>query len=72
MVYRSENGIGLCLNEELPGIRRACVLDLVGGMMSMVLGVLLLIIELVSAYINQKDVRFPLPVALHWHKIASY
>ena len=60
MVYRDYyDGEGLCFNGP-PGIRRACILDLGGGVMSMTLGVLLLIIELVSAYINQKDVSFSL------------
>ena len=56
MVYSDEED-GLC-SYGPPGIRRACILDLGGGVMSMTLGVLLLIIELASAYINQKDVSF--------------
>ena len=57
MVYRDFDDSGLCIVGP-PGIRRACLLDLGGGVMSMTLGVLLLIIELASAYINQKDVSF--------------
>ena len=53
--YRDYYSIGLCFFGT-PGIQRACILDLGGGMMSMMLGVLLLLIELASAYINQKDV----------------
>ena len=59
MVYRDDHVKGLCIDGP-PGIRRACLLDLCGGVMSMTLGVLLLIIELASAYINQKDVSFQL------------
>ena len=59
MVYRDDHIKGLCIDGP-PGIRRACLLDLGGGVMSMTLGVLLLIIELASAYINQKDVSFQL------------
>ena len=58
MVYRSEFQIGLCFASDHPGIRRACILDLGGGVMSMSLGVLLLFIEFASAYINRKDVSF--------------
>ena len=59
MVYRGDYNEGLCIYGP-PGIRRACILDLGGGVMSMTLGILLLIIELVSAYINQKDVSLSL------------
>lgn len=55
MVYRSDVLVGLCFDIDYPGIRRACILDLGGGVMSMVLGVLLLFIEFASAYINRKD-----------------
>ena len=57
MAYRNDHSEGLCFTGT-PGIRRACILDLGGGMMSMMLGVLLLLIELASAYINQKDVSY--------------
>ena len=56
MVYRSQLQLGLCFEVDHPGIRRACILDLGGGVMSMVLGVILLLIEFASAYINRKDV----------------
>ena len=58
MAYRDEVGFGLCFERDLPGIRRACILDLGGGVMSMhmVLGILLLIIEFSTVYINTKDV----------------
>ena len=46
---------GLCFVGS-PGIRRSCILDLGGGVMSMISGVLLLIIEFASVYINQRDV----------------
>ena len=60
MAYRSGLQVGLCFASDHPGIRRACILDLGGGVMSMSLGVLLLFIEFASAYINRKDVSFPL------------
>ena len=49
-------GVGICFDAKYPGIRRACILDLAGGVMSISLGVLLLIIECCSAYINETDV----------------
>ena len=57
MVYR-EIQIGLCFELEHPGLGRACILDLGGGVMSMVLGILLLLFELASAYIDRRDVSF--------------
>jgi len=56
MVYREDQNIGLCFAPESPGIRRACILDLTGGVMSIQISVLLLMIEFVSAYLNKNDV----------------
>ena len=39
-----------------PALRRACTLDLTAGVMGILAGSLLLITELVAAYINQRDV----------------
>ena len=55
MVYRSEEIIGMCFSST-PGIRRACVLDLTGGVMSILISVLLIMIEFFSAYLNRNDV----------------
>ena len=49
-------GVGICFDAKYPGIRRACILDLVGGIMSISLGGLLIIVECFSAYINRRDV----------------
>ena len=51
--------VGLCFNVEYPALRRACTLDLTAGVMGILTGSLLLITELVSAYINQRDVSVP-------------
>ena len=57
LAYRSEwRSVGLCFELDYPGLRRACILDLGGGVMGMVSGILLLIIEFISVYINKKDV----------------
>jgi len=64
MTYRNLNnaeenqdyGVGICFDAKYPGIRRACVLDMIGGVMSISLGGLLIILECFSAYINQRDV----------------
>ena len=56
MVYREEPSIGMCFIPEYPGIRRACVLDLTGGVMSILISVLLIMIEFFSVYINRNDV----------------
>ena len=61
MAYRNldknqDYGVGICFDAKYPGIRRACILDMVGSVMSISLGSLLLIIECFSAYINQRDV----------------
>ena len=66
MVYR-EIQIGLCFESEHPGLGRACILDLGGGVMSMVLGILLLLFEFASAYINQRDVS-----CLHLNRLMIY
>jgi len=60
MAYRKNKLVGLCFTEESPGIRRACILDLTGGVMSILISVLLLIIDFVSAYLNKND------VSLYW------
>jgi len=61
MAYRGEHqSIGLCFVPKSPGLRRACILDLTGGVMSILIGVLLLIIDFVSAYLNKND------VSLYW------
>ena len=54
MVYRDEELIGLCFST--PGIRRACVLDLTGGVMSILISVIFMAIEFFSAYLNRNDV----------------
>ena len=54
--YSEETSIGLCFSVEYPALRRACTLDLTAGVMGILVGSLLLITELVSAYINQRDV----------------
>lgn len=64
MTYRNLNnyiedqeyGVGICFDAKYPGIRRACLLDMVGGVMSVTLGGLLIIVECFSAYINERDV----------------
>ena len=56
MVYRKDEPFGLCFSPEYPGIRRACVLDLTGGVMSILISVLFIMIECVSAYLNKPDV----------------
>ena len=52
--------VGLCFSVEYPALRRACTLDLTAGVMGILTGSLLLITELVSAYINQRDVSVPM------------
>ena len=49
-------GVGICFDAKYPGIRRACILDMIGGVMSILLGGLLIMVECFSAYINQRDV----------------
>ena len=44
------------LSPDHPGIRRACVLDLTGGVMSILISVLFIMIECVFAYLNKPDV----------------
>ena len=65
MVYRNfddsnedsqEYGVGICFDVKHPSIRRACILDILGGAMSISLGSFLIMIECFSAYINQRDV----------------
>ena len=60
MVYRNtwwdNYGVGMCFDGWYPGIRRACLLDLTGGVMSILLSVMFLFIELFSAYLNRNDV----------------
>ena len=60
MVYRgtSSQSIGLCFNDKYPGIRRACVLDLTGGVMSILLSIFLIMIEFFSAYLDDDDVSY--------------
>ena len=48
--------MGLCYIEDYPGIRRACVLDLTGGVMSILISVMILMVEFFSAYLNKNDV----------------
>ena len=55
MAYNSDL-FGLCYVTELSGIQRACILDLGGGVVSMVLGILFLVIEFTTVFINTKDV----------------
>ena len=56
MVYRDTALLGVCFDGEHPGIRRACLLDLTGGVMSILLSIMFLFIELFSAYLNKNDV----------------
>ena len=56
LVYRENTSIGFCFVLEYPGIRRACVLDLAGGVMSILISVMILMIEFFSAYLNKNDV----------------
>ena len=56
MVYREGKSLGLCYVVEYPGIRRACVLDLTGGVMSILISVMILMVEFFSAYLNKNDV----------------
>ena len=56
MVYRDDDSFGMCFIPEYPGIRRACVLDLTGGVMSILISALFIMIECVSAYLNKSDV----------------
>ena len=56
VVYREDPSFGMCFIPEFPGIRRACVLDLTGGVMSILISVLLIMIEFFSAYVNKNDV----------------
>jgi len=60
MAYRDYQKFGLCFAPKSPGIRRACILDLTGGVMSILISVLLLMIDFVSAYLNKND------VSLYW------
>ncbi|XP_065899570.1 uncharacterized protein [Dysidea avara] len=53
--YNEQLPVGLCFCTEYPALRRACTLDLTAGVMGILVGSLLLIIELVAAYINQRD-----------------
>lgn len=59
-------GLGLCYHSDLPGIRRACILDLGGGVVSMVLGILFLMIEFTTVFINVKDVSLSLLLTLKY------
>ena len=56
MAYREDQSIGLCFVEKYPGIRRACILDLTGGVMSILISVMILMMEFFSAYLNKNDV----------------
>ena len=57
MVYRENQDVGLCFVDKYPGIRRACMLDLTGGVMSILISILLIMIEFFCAYVNTNDVR---------------
>ena len=59
-VYSEEANLGICFITEYPGIRRACLLDLTGGVMSILVSVLILMMELFSAYLNKNDVSYNL------------
>ena len=68
-------GVGICFDAKYPGIRRACILDMIGGVMSISFGSLLLIIECFSAYINQRDVSLysiPCCIIIHGIHIRSF
>lgn len=58
MSYGSELAFGLCFVDNYPGIRRACLLDLTGGVMGIIMGILLMMIEFISAYLNENDVSY--------------
>ena len=62
MVYRDDEPFGICFIPEHPGIRRACVLDLTGGVMSILISALFIMIECVSAYLNKSDVSYVIMV----------
>jgi len=72
MVYREDQNIGLCFDLEYPGIRRACILDLTGGVMSIQISVLLLIIEFISAFLNKNDVSLYLVILLLTSVVGCY
>ena len=55
-IENQDYGVGICFDAKYPGIRRTCILDMIGGLMSISLGGLLIMIECFSAYINQRDV----------------
>ena len=59
-VYSKESSFGMCFIPQYPGIRRACLLDLTGGVMSILVSVLILVMQLFSAYINRNDVSYNL------------
>lgn len=55
-IENQDYGVGICFDAKYPDIRRTCILDMVGGVLTISLGVLLLMVECFSAYINQRDV----------------
>ena len=59
-VYSEELSVGMCFIDEYPGIRRACLLDLTGSVMSILVSVLILVMQLFSAYLNRNDVSYNL------------
>ena len=55
--FSDKTRFGLCLyTEGYPGIRLSCTLNWAGGVMGVLLGVSVMIIECVATYINQRDV----------------
>ena len=54
--YNSQSNIGLCYENRYPSLRRTCVVDIMNGAMAVIVAILLLMFECVSAYLNQKDV----------------
>ncbi|XP_065887938.1 uncharacterized protein [Dysidea avara] len=53
--YSSTEPTELCYSPDYPSLRRTCVADIMGGMMAVIVAILLLMFECVSAFINQRD-----------------
>ena len=54
--YNDSSPFGLCFVPDYPSLRRTCVLDMMGSVMTVAIACVLLTLECASAYINQRDV----------------